>query len=175
VTWFARGIGSARLGNPVEAGRAAERLRELRDRARSVGEELFARQIEILRLEVSGWLSHVDGRDEEALRLLQEAAELEATTAKHAVTPAPTLPADELLGDLLMEIGRPREALEAYKRSLQTTPQRLNGLAGAGRAALAIGDLERAAAHYRALLESTAQETDRSVVLEARRYVDEAR
>jgi tetratricopeptide (TPR) repeat protein len=175
VTWFARGIGSARLGNPVEARRAAERLRELRDRARSAGEELFARQIEVLRLEVSGWLSHVDGGDEEALRLLREAAELEATTPKHAVTPAPTLPADELLGDLLMEIGRPREALEAYERSLQKTPRRLNGLAGAGRAASAIGDRERAAAHYRELLEVTAQETDRSGVLEARRYLGEVR
>jgi tetratricopeptide (TPR) repeat protein len=74
-----------------------------------------------------------------------------------------------------MEIGRPREALEAYERSLQKTPRRLNGLAGAGRAASAIGDRERAAAHYRELLEVTAQETDRSGVLEARRYLGEVR
>ena len=54
---------------------------------------------------------------------MREAAELEASTPKHAVTPAPTLPADELLGDLLMEQKQPAEALAAYQRSLELYPR----------------------------------------------------
>jgi hypothetical protein len=71
---------------------------------------------------------------------------LEAETPKHAVTPAPTLPASEVLGDLLMEIGRPAEALAAYRVSLEQSPGRLNSLAGAVRAALAAGDTASAKA-----------------------------
>ncbi len=65
------------------------------------------------------------------------------------MTPAPTLPAQELLGDLLMELGRPAEALQAYRASLQTMPGRLNSLLGAARAARDAGD-EAAGAAYQA-------------------------
>ena len=76
---------------------------------------------------------------------MREAAELEASTPKHAVTPGPTLPAHELLGDLLMEQKQPAEALAAYKRSLELYPKRFNGLLGAARAARALGDTSRRA------------------------------
>ena len=58
-----------------------------------------------------------------------------SATPKHPVTPGPTLPAQELLGDLLMEQKKPAEALAAYKRSLELYPNRLNSLRGAERAA----------------------------------------
>ena len=67
-----------------------------------------------------------------------QAAELEESTPKHAVTPGPTLPARELLGDLLMEQGRAEAALEAYRRSLALYPNRLNSIRGAERAAPAL-------------------------------------
>ncbi len=70
---------------------------------------------------------------------MRRAAELEASTPKHAVTPGPTLPAEELLGDLLMEQKQPAEALAAYRRSLELYPKRFNSLLGAERAASAGG------------------------------------
>jgi tetratricopeptide (TPR) repeat protein len=76
---------------------------------------------------------------------LQQGAPLEFTTPKHPVTPAPTLPAEELLGDLHMESGKPEEALAAYRRSLELHPNRLNSLIGAARAALALGAQGRSA------------------------------
>ena len=71
---------------------------------------------------------------------MREAAELEESTPKHAVTPGPTIPARELLGDLLMEQKKYSDALAAYKRSLELYPKRLNSLRGATRAAKAMGE-----------------------------------
>jgi hypothetical protein len=93
---------------------------------------------------------------------MQAAAELESATPKHAVTPAPTLPADELLGDLLMELGRPNEALVAYERSLALYPNRLNGMLGAAHAAQALDDGETAKRYYAALVKITGRDSNRA-------------
>jgi tetratricopeptide (TPR) repeat protein len=67
------------------------------------------------------------------------------------VTPGPLAPARELLGDLLLELGRPAEALAAFRTALRTEPNRYHTLDGARRAATAAGDA-RAAAGYAAEL-----------------------
>ena len=153
IARFARGLGAAHLGNVVEARAAVERLKELEGATRKAGEELFARNIQVLRLELSAWLAHVERQRESSVALMREAAELEASTPKHAVTPGPTLPAYELLGDLLMEQKQPAEALVAYKRSLELYPRRFNGLLGAARAAHALGEASQARTFYKELLE----------------------
>ena len=51
--------------------------------------------------------------------------------------PGPTLPARELLGDMLLETHRPAEALAEYEAVLRDSPGRFNAIAGASRAALA--------------------------------------
>lgn len=61
---------------------------------------------------------------------MEEAVDMEYNTAKHAVTPGEVLPAGELLGDLLMEMGNPAETLKAYEFDLQQHPNRLSGLYG---------------------------------------------
>jgi tetratricopeptide (TPR) repeat protein len=114
---------------------------------------LFARNIQVLRLELSGWIAHVEGKKEPSVALMREAAELETSTPKHAVTPGPTLPGYELLGDLLMEQKQPAEALAAYKRSMELYPKRFNGSLGAARAARALGDESQARTFYKQLLE----------------------
>jgi tetratricopeptide (TPR) repeat protein len=131
VTWFARGLGAAHEGRRDRARAAAARLVELEAAAGRSGEPLFARQIAVLRLGVEGWTAHAQGHADSALALLRQAAALEATTPKPAVTPAPTLPAQELLGDLLLEQGRPKEAAAAYRRALELYPGRRNSLRGA--------------------------------------------
>lgn len=152
VTWFARGLGAAQQRELGEAGRANRRLQELEIGARNIGEELFARHIHVLSLEIQAWLAHANGERTNALRLMREAAELEESTPKPPVTPAPTLPARELLGDLLLEQKRDAEALAAYKRVLELYPRRFNSLLGAARAARAAGEEAVARAFYRELL-----------------------
>jgi tetratricopeptide (TPR) repeat protein len=134
IAHFARGLGAAHLGKLDAARAALTRLEELENATAKSGEELFARNIRLLRLELRAWLAHAEGNRESAVALMREAAELEASTPKPPVTPAPTLPAQELLGDLLMELDRPADALAAYKRALELYPNRRNSMRGAERA-----------------------------------------
>jgi tetratricopeptide (TPR) repeat protein len=152
VTWLARGVGAARLGRVEEAAQAVRRLEELGAAAEAAGENLFARSIRVLGLEADAWLAQARQDSDLSVALMRQAAELEVSTPKHAVTPGPTLPALELSGDLFLELGRPAEALAAYKRSLAYYPRRFNSLLGAARAARALGDEAQALAFYRELL-----------------------
>lgn len=153
IMQFARGLGAAHLGNVDEAKAGSLRLDELEAATRRAGEELFARNIQVLALELNAWIAHVEGRREASITLMREAADLEASTPKHAVTPGPTLPAHEQLGDLLMEQDQPAQALAAYQQSMAFYPMRFNGLLGAARAARALGDESLARTYYRQLRE----------------------
>lgn len=136
---FARGMGAAHLGKLDEAKAESEHLNGLEAATQKIGEDLFARNIRMLRLELNSWIAHVAGQESESLALMREAADLERSTPKHPVTPGPTIPAEELLGDLLLEQKRPADALAAYQRSLALYPKRLNSLKGAARARRALG------------------------------------
>jgi tetratricopeptide (TPR) repeat protein len=173
VTWFARGLGAAHQGKVDEARRAGTRLHELEDATGKIGEELFARHIRILRLEVQAWLAHAEQETKTSVTLLGEAASLEETTPKPPVTPAPTLPAHELLGDLLLEQKRPAEALAAYKRSLELYPKRFNSLLGAARASRVTGDEASAQTFYRELLKLADGRTRQTALNEAHEFVDQ--
>ncbi|HXV41218.1 MAG TPA: hypothetical protein VD701_09675, partial [Steroidobacteraceae bacterium] len=138
IAVYARGLGAAHLGRADEAGAAAARLEALETTARNSGEELFARNIRVLRLEIEGWIAQGAGDSDKAIERLEAAAELETNTPKHAVTPAPTLPAYELLGDLRLAQDQPEKALAAYRRSLEFYPNRANSLRGVAEAEKAV-------------------------------------
>ena len=88
---------------------------------------------------------------------MRVAADHEDQTEKHVVTPGPIMPARELLGDLLMELGRPAEALPQYEASIGKEPNRFRGLYGAGLAAERAGDRVRAKGHFEKLTATAAQ------------------
>lgn len=155
VTHFARALGSVHGGRLEDAEASIARLAALEATASAAGEGLFARSIRVLRLGASAWLMHANGDRQGAVARMREAADLEARTPKHAVTPAPTLPAHELLGDLYLAQDAPREALRAFEKALSLYPNRFNALQGAARAAAGAGD-NASAARYRARLETLA-------------------
>jgi tetratricopeptide (TPR) repeat protein len=171
IAQFARGLGAAHLGRVSDAKAADERLGRLEDATRKAGEALFTQNIRGLRLELGAWLTHVQGKREASVALMREAAELEASTPKHAVTPGSTLPAHELLGDLLLEQKQPAEALAAYKRSMELYPKRFNSLLGAARSARALGDVFLARALYQDLLECAGGGTRHAALDEAHNYI----
>jgi tetratricopeptide (TPR) repeat protein len=175
VAQFARGLGAAHLSNVNDAKAASARLGELEASTHNAGEKLFSRNIRILRLELNGWLAHVEGHADSGVTLMREAADLESSTPKHAVTPAPTLPAEELLGDLMMEQKRPAEALESYSGSLAHYPRRFNSLLGAARAARALGDSRQAGTYYQEFLDVAGGGTRREPLSEARSYLAQQR
>lgn len=167
---FARGLGEAKTNRLVAVQASLRRLQELEAAAEASREKLFARNITVLRTELSGWLAQAQGRQADALALLRQAADLERATPKHPVTPAPTLPADEQLGDLLCEQKRPAEALEAYRQSLQLYPRRFNSVHGAALAAQASDDAATARVYFQQLIE-LAPDSQRSAVSDARRLL----
>src|SRR6185436_2440521 len=112
----------------------------------------WATPTEVARREVAAWLARAEGRNDEALKLLGAAADLEDSTEKQPVTPGPVLPARELLADLLLDLGRPGEALKEFEASLRNAPNRFNSLFGSGRAAELSGDREKAERFYSQLL-----------------------
>jgi tetratricopeptide (TPR) repeat protein len=175
IAHFARALGAVHLGKLEEAKAEEARLVKLESATQKAGEELFARNIRVLRLEVDAWIAHVEHKAEPSVALMKEAAELEAATPKHAVTPGPTLPAYELLGDLLMEQKQPAEALTAYKRSMELYPKRFNSLLGAARAAVASGDETSARTYYKNLLEVAAGGTRQPALKEAQDYLAKER
>ncbi len=138
IVRFARGLGAVHLGRTADAKVENERLNELEAATQKMGEDLFARNIRLLRLELSAWIAHAEGREPESVSLMREAVELEQSTPKPPVTPGPTLPALELLGDLLLDQKKFAEAREAYQQSLERYPNRLNSLRGAAKATRAL-------------------------------------
>jgi tetratricopeptide (TPR) repeat protein len=159
-TEFARAVGAARSGNVETARLALARLTEIQQltKAKQKGFD-WATQIEIQRLAAAGWLAHAEGDQEEAVRLLRSAADLEDATDKHPVTPGALLPAREQLADLLMELGDASAALTEYEGALRKQPGRYNTLHGAALAAERLDRRERAK-ELRAQLAAQCQQGD---------------
>jgi tetratricopeptide (TPR) repeat protein len=170
LTWLARGLGAVHTGDLDGARKAEERLGTLGDAARAADEKAFASYIEVDRLILAGWTARAQDDSEEAVRLIRAAAELESTLEKHPVTPGALLPPYEALGDLLLDLDRPAEALEAYQASDEVWPRRYNTLLGAARAAAAAGDRKAAETQYAELLDLAGGST-RPGVVEANEYL----
>jgi tetratricopeptide (TPR) repeat protein len=149
MTHFARALGAARLKRVPVARESIDSLDAIVRRLRERTEGYWAEQVDIQRLGALGWLALAEGRREDALKQMTEAATREDATEKNAVTPGPLAPARELLGDMLMELGRPADALAEYRRTLAKEPGRYRALDGARRAASAVGDATEAAKYAR--------------------------
>ena len=131
ITWFAKGLGAARTKNVAAARAAVDALEQLRAKLAQGGETYWAEQVKIQHLGVSGWLAFAEGKKDDALTLLREAADREDKTEKNAVTPGPIAPAREQLGEMLLEMHQPQAALAAFEITLKKEPNRYRALAGA--------------------------------------------
>ncbi len=144
---FARAIGAARTGDISSARSEVEKLAAIQQALVEVkGGYDWATQVEIERLIASAWLAHAEGKQEESLRLMRSAADLDDKTEKHPVTPGAILPAREQLGELLLELKQPSAALQEFETSLRSAPNRFNGLYGAARAARLVAEQSNLAA-----------------------------
>ncbi len=151
VTHFARALGAARSGQAEAAARDVARLAALRDTLKAANDAYWTEQVEIQRLGASAWVALAAGRQAEALALMREAATREDATEKAALTPGPIKPARELLGEMLLQVQQPAEALAAFEATLTKEPNRFRAVYGAASAARAAGQ-GPAAADYLAQL-----------------------
>ena len=103
--------------------------------------QVMAQQLEAV-------LLFAEGRREEALVLARQAAVVEAGLAFEFGPPVPVKPVNEQVGEMLMDLRRPREAMEAFELSLKRTPRRTLSLLGLARAAMASKDMATAMRAY---------------------------
>lgn len=175
MTWFARGLGAGQLGQAQAARESVAALKQIRERLLKAGENYWAQQVEIEELEVGAWAALAEGKKEEALRQMKSAAGLEDGTEKSAVTPGPLAPARELLGEMLLEMKEPAQALEQFEATLTKEPGRLRALYGAGRAAQLSGRREASQKYFGELLKvcGRADKPGRAEILEAQRAISQ--
>lgn len=152
MSWFARGLGAAHLERGQAARESAAELKQIRERLLKAGENYWAQQVEIQELEIDAWAALAEGKKEEALQRMRAAAELEDKTEKSAVTPGPLAPARELLGDMLLEMKQPAQALEQFEATLRKEPGRFRALYGAAHAAQLSGNAEVSQKYFGELL-----------------------
>ena len=155
ITSFARALGAARRGDVAAAEQDALQLETLHKALLDAKNSYWAKEVEIQRVAVAAWVAKGKGQDDEALRLMRAAADMEDRNEKHIVTPGRVLPARELLGDMLMATKQPAAALKEYELSQVREPNRLRGYAGGAAAAEAAGDRAKAREQSAKLVELT--------------------
>jgi hypothetical protein len=169
---FARAVGAARSGRASQARAEVAKLSAIEQSLTiPAGTYDWRTQVAIERQIAQAWLSHAERRPGDAVQLMRAVADLDDATEKHPVTPGAILPAREQLGELLLELDRPKEALAEYEVSLFRAPRRLAGLYGAARSAAKAGDTAKARAYF-AQINQLTQYADgaRSEVREARAF-----
>jgi len=171
LTYFARALGAARSGDPASAENDVQQLAALRDALRAAKSDYWATEVEVSRLGAAAWAAWARGRHEEALRLMRSAADIEDKSEKHIVTPGRIVPARELLGDMLLELNRPAEALKEFETSQTREPDRFRGLYGAAQAAAQSGDIAKAKRYFARLVDMAGQGDPRPELGRARTFL----
>ena len=171
MTHFARALGAARSGDSAAADVEVQKITQLRDTLKAAKNEYWANEVEVNRLGASAWTALARGKNDEALALMRTAADLEDGSDKNIVTPGRIVPARELLGEMLLAINRPADALAAFEASHQREPDRLRGLYGAGQAAARAGDTAKAKRYFSRLVEVAGSGDTRPELTDARAYL----
>ena len=171
MTHFARALGAARSGNPAAAQADIERITALRDELKAKKNAYWANEVEVMRLSSLAWTALMQKKSDEALELMRQAADSEDKSEKNIVTPGRLLPARELLGDMLLELKRPGDALTAYEAAQVREPNRFRTLYGAGHAAAQAGNREKARQYFSKLIELAGSGDARPEVDKARQYL----
>jgi tetratricopeptide (TPR) repeat protein len=108
---------------------------------------------QVMAQQLEAMLLFSEGRREEALVLARQAAVVEAGLPFEFGPPVPVKPANEQVGEMLMDLRRPKEAMEAFELSLKRNPKRALSLLGLARAARAVKDTATAERAYGELRE----------------------
>ena len=153
LTYWARTIGAGHLRQPEQARADLASYDSLMEKVKQGRHAYYADSTatRIERGEMLAWIAFAEANSADALKHMRESADLQDRVGQGEVD----IPAREMLADMLLELGQPREALVEYTQSLKLSPNRFNGLYNAGRAAEAAGDKELAKTYYGALLKST--------------------
>jgi hypothetical protein len=169
ITYFARALGAAKLGDPDAAKADIAKLGELRDKLRDAKDAYWSGQVDIQAQIATAWMLYAEGKYDDALKAMSAAADAEDKTEKHPVTPGVPRPARELYGVMLLDRGMSNEALAAFEATLKKEPNRLGAYVGAAKAAEKSGDSIKARLYYEKVVAIAASaDNSRSEVVDAR-------
>lgn len=172
IAWFGRAVGAARNGELAKAKDAVDQLRTLKDRLDKANDAYWAGQVAIQERAGRAWIALVEGRKEEAIAGMRQAADLEDRSGKHVAMENRLSPIRELLGELLMEAQEPAQALKEFETSLRNNPNRYRSFAGAAKAAFRDGDRAQAKSYYEKLLALAGNaDTARPDLIAAKQYL----
>ena len=155
ITHFARALGAARSDDLTAAQADIDRLKELRTSLEKASQPYWASQVEVQILAAKAWAAQAQGSNEDALKFMRAAADLEDASEKHVAMENRLYPMRELLGDMLMVQGQAKAALNEYEAALKNTPMRLRGFYGAAKAAEASGETKKARDYFAKLASLT--------------------
>jgi tetratricopeptide (TPR) repeat protein len=152
IVFWARAVANARAGRPEAAESDIARIEACRQQLQAAGNAYWAMQVDVLGKEAKAWQLAATARPTESVQLLRGAADEEESVEKLSVTPGPVVPAREQLGELLLTLNRPEQALREFRASLAAAPGRRGAVTGAAKAADLVGDT-RTATQMRAKLD----------------------
>ncbi len=169
---FAKALGASHIGDVNSAEKELAILQSLHQKLVDKKDTYRSNQVLIQVKASEAWILFAKGKQNEALALMEEAATLEEMTGKHPITPGEVLPAPELLGDMLLAMNKPMQALETYEVNLKGHPNRFNGIYGAAIAAKSIGDKEKTRLYFERLQElAKGINSDRAELKEANQFL----
>jgi tetratricopeptide (TPR) repeat protein len=157
IICFTRLLGFVHIDKMDSASTELKNLNTIYDTLTAQKDSYKANQVMIQINTSEAWILFKEGKNNEALKAMTVAADMEDRTEKHPVSPGEVIPARELLGDMLLQMNRPEKALEAYEADLKRHPNRFNGLYGAALAAEKWHHAEDANAYYRQLISITSE------------------
>jgi tetratricopeptide (TPR) repeat protein len=153
ITRFARAIGAARSGRPDAAKADVAELKTLGEKLAAMKDAYWAEQLGIQQQVASAWIAFAEGRKAEAVELLRKGADAEDATDKSAISPGPLAPARELLGEMLLAVDRPADALKELEAAMKKEPNRFRATYYAAKAASASGNTAAARKYLAQLAE----------------------
>jgi hypothetical protein len=172
ISHFARALGAARIGNIDAAKVDITQLAALREKLRQAKDAYWSEQVDIQWQAASAWVLHAEGKYEQALAMMQSAADAEDKTEKSIVTPGWLVPARELYGAMLLDRRMAKEALAAFEATKAKEPNRFHGYAGAAKAADMLGDKTKAKENYQKLIALAASaDSERPEVVAAKQFI----
>jgi tetratricopeptide (TPR) repeat protein len=154
---YGHALGRAHTGDVEGARKAIVRMQELRDATKDPKFDYFKKHLDLQMQAASAWVAASEGKKDEAIQMLRQAADAEDVLGKHPVSPGAFVPIREQFGDLLLETGKSKEAQREFEAALKIYPGRFRGLYGAARAAEQTGDKENASRYYAKLAAQTAK------------------
>jgi tetratricopeptide (TPR) repeat protein len=103
------------------------------------------KSVRIMHKELSALIAQAKGQNDQAIALLKEAVEIEESMRPPNGAADPIKPSHELLGEVLLQAGKAKDAADAFEASLLRMPNRARSLMGAIKAHAAAGNKEKAA------------------------------